>query len=313
MKEGGILAPPETRVAALTTTPKVGEVFTLNVGSNVTMELMGIPPGEFMMGSTKEEQAWAVANGVSKVTVKFEGESPRKAAIKQGFWMGRTEVTAGQWKQFVKETGYLSEGEKKGESYVKEADKPYAPKKGVNWRNPDFGFEMRDDHPVSCISWNDAMAFCAWLTEHARKAGRLPSGCKVRLPTEAEWEYACRAGTQTKFWWGDSKEDGKGRLNWKGNEDGFEFVAPVDSFAGRGRNRFGLADMLGNVWEWCLDEFDATQAHENLWRGNPGGRVVRGAEFKYDPFYSRCALRVVRDHSLSDSTIGFRVVVGVTR
>jgi formylglycine-generating enzyme required for sulfatase activity/tRNA A-37 threonylcarbamoyl transferase component Bud32 len=311
-KEGGILAPTETRVAALTTTPKVGEVFTLPLGSNVTMELMGIPPGEFMLGSTKEEQAWAITNGAQEKLVKCEGEVPRKATIKQGFWLGRTEVTVGQWKQFAKETGYVTDGEKKGESFVPAGvGKPWVPKRGVSWRNPDFGFEIQDNHPVSCISWNDARAFCEWLTERERQAGRLAQSCAVRLPTEAEWEYACRAGTQTKFWWGESREDGKGRLNWSGKEDGFEFVAPGSSYGVRGRNRFGLADMLGNVWEWCLDEHDATHAHEDLWTGNPGARVLRGGAFHYGPPHCRCANRHCYHPSTSFSSLGFRVTVGM--
>jgi formylglycine-generating enzyme required for sulfatase activity len=309
-KDSGFLAPPETRVAALTTTPKVGEVYTLPLGSNVTMELMGIPPGEFMLGSTKEEQAWAVANGRQEEGVKREGEAPRKATIKQGFWMGRTEVTVGQWKQFVKNTGYLTDGEKKGESYVTMPGKS-VPKKGVSWRNPDFGFEMEDNHPVSCVSWNDAIAFCEWMTEQERKAGKLPAGMVVRLPTEAEWEYACRAGRQTKFWWGESKEDGKGRLNWDGKDDGFEFVAPVDSYDMRGRNRLGLADMLGNVYEWCLDEYDAKQAHEECYSGTPRARVLRGGAFYHVPATCRAATRSSANPAKSDSHLGFRVVLGM--
>ena len=312
--ETGILAPPETRVPALTANPKVGEVFTLNVGSTVTMELMGIPPGEFMLGSTKEEQAWAMANGLREDEfdfVKREGEAPRKATIKQGFWMGRTEVTLGQWKQFVKETGYVTDGEKKGESYAPQPSKRWAPKKGVSWRNPDFGFEMRDDHAVSCISWNDAKAFCEWLDKHEQRAGRLVQGYAVRLPTEAEWEYACRAGTQTKFWWGESIENGAGRLNRGWMDDGHEFVAPVDSYGARGRNRFGLADMLGNVMEWCLDKFDATQAHGDLWTGDAGMRLLRGGSFNHVPVHCRCSSRLGNGPTFSSGTGGFRVCVGV--
>ncbi|MCX6907660.1 MAG: SUMF1/EgtB/PvdO family nonheme iron enzyme, partial [Verrucomicrobia bacterium] len=286
----------------------LGNVYTNAVGA----EMVYIPPGEFMMGSTKEEQAWAAANGGKGERVMFEGETPRKATINQGFWMGRTEVTVGQWKQFVKATGYVTDGEKKGESSVYlGSGKSHAPKKGVNWRNPDFGFEMQDDHPVSCISWNDAVAFCEWLTDRERKAGRAAAGMVVRLPTEVEWEYACRAGTQSKFWWGDSKEDGKGRLNWFGKNDGFEFVASVDSFGVRGRNRFGLADMLGNVAEWCLDDYDATQAHEELWTGNSATHVVRAGSFNSSPSISRCAYRHSASRFSSYNSMGFRFCVGV--
>jgi formylglycine-generating enzyme required for sulfatase activity len=309
-KEGGILAPVETRVAALTTNPKVGEVYTLALGSNVTMELMGIPPGEFLLGSTKEEQAWALVNGGKAQEVKREGEMPRKAAIKQGFWLGRTEVTVGQWKQFVAATRYQTDAERKG--YVDGAPQKgqgWNRADGSSWRDPGFGSPQQDNHPVCCVSWNDAVAFCEWLTEQERKAGRLLAAQVVRLPTEVEWEYACRAGTQTKFWWGESKEDGNGRLNWKGPEDGFEFVAPVDAFGPQGRNGFGLADMLGNMLEWCLDGYDETQAHEKLWIDNTGQRVLRCGGFRNDPAYCRCAYRFGRYPSRTAGDFGFRVAV----
>jgi formylglycine-generating enzyme required for sulfatase activity len=313
-REGGILAPPETRVTALTTNPKVGEVFTLPLGGNVTMELMGIPPGEFLMGSTKEEQAWAVANGLKEESAKREGEAPRKATIKQGFWLGRTEVTVGQWKQFVAATGYQSQSEKFGQAWCYDkAIKTYTNMVGKSWMDPNFGATPKESHPVSCISWNDAVAFCGWLTAQERKAGRLGAGQVVRLPKEAEWEYACRAGSQTKFWWGDSPEEGKDRLNWGGTADGFQWVSPVDQYGERGRNGFGLADMLGNVYEWCLDEYDAKQAHEECYQGNPDARALRGGSFYVTPAYCRCANRTSSNPSYSPSTHGFRVVVGSVR
>ncbi|MCX6906476.1 MAG: SUMF1/EgtB/PvdO family nonheme iron enzyme, partial [Verrucomicrobia bacterium] len=275
---------------------QLGNVFTNAVGA----EMVYVPPGEFMMGSTPEEQAWAVANGAPEKAVKREGEASRKATMKQGFWMGRTEVTVGQWKQFVKETGYATDGEKNGESCVYQGRrKPAARMKGKNWRDPNFGFEPQDNHPVCCVSWNDARAFCEWLMEQERKAGRLARGYAVRLPTEAEWEYACRAGTQAKFWWGDTQEDGQGRLNRTGEADGFEFVSPVDHYGARGRNRFGLADMLGNVWEWCLDE-----------TGNPNDRELRGGSFGDLAVFVRCADRRAMRMTESDSRFGFRICLG---
>ena len=91
-------------VSALPAAPTAGEVRTLDLGGGVTMELVRIPPGEFMLGSTKEEQAWALANGATEGWLKRGGEAQCKATIRQGFSLGRTEVTVGQWKQFVKET-----------------------------------------------------------------------------------------------------------------------------------------------------------------------------------------------------------------
>jgi serine/threonine protein kinase len=308
----GILAPPETRVTVLTATPKVGEVYTLPLGSNVTVELMGIPPGEFMLGSTKTEQAWALANSrLKQADVENEGEAPRKATIKQGFWMGRTEVTVGQWKEFVAATGYVTDGEKKGESIVYQEPGKNALMKGKSWKDPNFGEPPKDNDAVCCISWNDAKAFCDWLTYRERELSRLPSGFVVRLPTEAEWEYACRGGMQTKFWWGESVQDAKDRLNCLGKGDGFEFVAPVDSFGLRGRNWFGLADMLGNVWEWCLDAYDTTRAHEDLWMVHPSVRVLRGSDFINGMPNCRCAVRHASNVSISHAGHGFRLCYGV--
>jgi len=287
-----------------------GKTYVTTVGQ----ELVWIPPGEFMLGSTKEEQAWAVANGLKEEFAKREGDAPRKTAVRDGFWLGRTEVTLSQWKEFVSATGYLTDAEKKGEaSYAYDRQKKTWERnvKGASWRAP--GFDQQDNHPVCCVSWNDAVAFCEWAMERERKAGRLSAGQVVRLPTEAEWEYACRAGTQAKFWWGERKEDGRDRLNWSGTTDGFEFTSPVDAFGSRGRNGFGLADMLGNVYEWCLDDYDSKQAHGECYKGNPGARVLRGGSFNYDTAYCRCAYRYPFTPSNSHSYVGFRVAVGAAR
>ncbi|MCX6899094.1 MAG: SUMF1/EgtB/PvdO family nonheme iron enzyme [Verrucomicrobia bacterium] len=268
------------------------------------MELVWIPPGEFMLGSTPEERAWAVSNGCSQDYVSREGQS--KATNRQAFWLGRTEVTVGQWKRFVNATGYVTDAEKTGSSIA--PDERIA---GANWRDPKFGFIPDDNHPVCCVSWNDAVAFCEWLTENEKKANRLPAGMVCRLPTEAEWEYACRAGKHTKFWWGDTVDGGEKRLNWKGNGDGFEFVSPVDHYGARGRNKFGLADMLGNVREWCLDGYDPAGAHETLYKENTARRMLRGGSFNHPPGVTRCAVREHISPTFSYSTLGFRVCCGV--
>jgi formylglycine-generating enzyme required for sulfatase activity len=316
-KEGGILAPAETRVAALTANPKVGEVCTLNLGGGVTMEMMGIPPGEFMMGSTPEERAWALQNGVKdQQYVRPEGEQPRRTRIKQGFWLGRTEVTVGQWKQFADATGYLTDGEKKGASRGPQGPGSVAwgPVKGANWKDPKLSYELKDNVnvAVNCISWDDAVAFCNWLNEREQKVGRLLLGLKLRLPTEAEWEYACRAGAQTKFWWGDAKEGGENRLNWVLSRRRSTSAPQVDYYGMLGRNQFGLADMLGNVREWCLDRFDPASAHEEAYTEASYGRVVRGGSGNNTraPGNLRCASRGGSDPSLSHCDYGFRICVG---
>jgi formylglycine-generating enzyme required for sulfatase activity len=302
---------PTTATPAATTKAQSGQPFITSTG----MELVWIPPGEFMMGSTSEEQRWADANGYALKYSKNEGEQPRKATIKQGYWLGRTEVTVGQWKQFVAATGHVTDAEKKGETYAPTVSGGLFGKAvGANWKDPNFGFKLKDNHPACCISWNDAVAFCKWLNDLEQKAGRLPAGFQVRLPAEVEWEYACRAGTQTKFWWGDTVEGGEGRLNWRRDGDGFRFVSPVDHYGARGRNKFGLADMLGNVWEWCCDEeYDIRRAQEGRSEGDSAWRVMRGGSFLYDPSFNRCANREVHFPNNASAPNGFRVAVGPPR
>jgi formylglycine-generating enzyme required for sulfatase activity len=280
---------------------RIGQPFVTSIG----MELAYVPPGEFLLGSTPEEQTWAAANDCPPSYSKVEGKQPRKAAIKQGFWLGRTEVTVGHWKQFVGATGYVTDKEKQGASVG-------TTQSGPDWKDPGFGFKPEENHPVSWISWNDAVAFCEWQNKREHKTGRLPPGYKIRLPTEAEWEYACRAGAETKFWWGDTKEDGEGRLNWHGVADDFEFVSLVDHYGARGRNKFDLADMLGNVFEWCLDEFDPTQAHPECYKASPTGRVFRGGSFSFGSGRNRCAYRYGKTPADSDRDRGLRVACGPT-
>lgn len=281
---------------------QLGETYVNSVGAL----MLRIPQGEFMMGSTADEKAWAKGpEGKAPETADFsdEGAVPRRTRIPSAFWMGRTEVTVGQWRQFVSETGYQTEAEKRGEAWAWDSDnKKWGVVKGASWRDPGYGFSVKDDHPVACISWNDATAFCEWLTKKEKQFGRLPAGFVYRLPTEAEWEYACRGGRQgTKFWWGDSLEDGKGRLNLSSKDDlggrmegsswslgvewkdGFGWVSPVDYYGERGRNGFGLADMLGNVWEWCLDGYDPAGSHEEPYTADTSRRVARGGAFRSSP------------------------------
>ena len=260
------------------------------------MELVWIPPGEFMMGSTPEEREWAKANGCKAMWTDREGQQPRRTAIKDGYWLARTEMTVGHWRKFVEATGFVTDAERNSKA---------------SWRQPKAGFEPKDSHPVTCLSWNDAMAYCRWLTETETKAGTLPKGMVCRLPTEAEWEYACRAGKQTKFWWGDETSGCEKRLNLYGTADGFEYVSPVDSFGAAGRNGFGLADMLGNAWEWCLDEGDPLQAHAECHAGNPESRVLRGASCQHYVGFQRCAVRGIYQPTDSTNHYGFRMCCGV--
>jgi formylglycine-generating enzyme len=322
----------------------------VDLGGGVSLELVALPPGEFLMGSTPEEKAWAtgIEGGAAPGTTResFEGEAPRPMRIKDGFAIGRTEVTMAQFRRFVEESGYVSDAEKpggrtqcfdhewQGYRFGSTLVQPWKEMEGKSWRDPNFPHPLRDDFPVVCVSWNDARAFCEWLTAREGAAGRLPAGLEYRLPTEAEWEYACRGGSKEShyFWWGNEFEDGEGRLNLSAIDllpgrtrtwplakapwsDGFAFVSPVDHYGERGRNGFGLADMCGGVWEIVLDHFDPAGGHEEL---NPVGEnprpVCRGGNYFDVPGNARCAVRLgLRGPAYSDSRDGFRIALGKPR
>jgi sulfatase modifying factor 1 len=327
--------------------PVQGATRLADLGSDVTLEMVYIPPGEFMMGSTPEEKAWAtgIEGGAAPGTVResYEGEVPRRMRVNDGYWMGRTEVTMGQFRRFADESGYVSDAEQPGGHtqcfnpewdgyhFTTEVVHPWEPMEGKSWRDPNFQFPLQDDFPVVCVSWNDGRAFCEWLTAHEREAGRLPEGLVYRLPTEAEWEYACRGGSQESlyYWWGNELNDGKRRLNISSVDflpdrdtiwplanapwsDGYSFVAPVDHFGERGRNGFGMADMCGNVWEVVLDHFDPEGGHEELYVIEENYRpVCRGGNYFDVPGNARCAVRLgLQGPSYSDSRDGFRICLG---
>ncbi len=290
---------------------------TLDLGGGVTMELVLIPAGESMMGSKLSP---------SEVAAKFGGkeefykdEHPRhRVRIDKPFYLGKTEVTVGQFGRFVAATGYKTDAEKGGQDFENGTKGGYTWTtkwewvEDVSWRRP--GFEQSDDHPVVLVSWNDAKAFCDWL---AGKAGR-----PVRLPAEAEWEYACRGGTTTAYWWGDEMDDtgkvanvadrahrtAKESFKVMPCDDGYHLTAPVEHYRANG---FRLHDMIGNVGEWCDDWYEkypgSTATSE--WFGQKC-RVLRGGSWYDAAGNCRRARRGRGRPADRDSSYGFRVCSG---
>lgn len=339
--------------AVFSAEPTRGATKQFDLGTGVQLEVVYLPPGSFMMGSSQAEKDWAtgIEGGAKPGTVRenYEGE-PRAMMVGEGFWMGRTEVTHGQFRRFVEASGYVTDAEKPGgmtqvfdhswdryyhASGIKHPWKSVADK---SWRDPGFGIPMRDSYPVVCVSYQDMKAFCRWLTDRERMAGRMPSGLEIRLPTEAEWAYACRGGSPESqyFWWGNDLMEGKGRLNISAVDflpgrdmvwplanapwsDGFAFLSPVDHYGEKGRNGFGLADMCGGVWEFTLDHFDPNGGHEQLHYQDlnelsVSRPVCRGGNYFDVPGNARCAVRLgIRDVSYSDSRDGFRICLGSPR
>jgi formylglycine-generating enzyme required for sulfatase activity len=204
-------------------------------------EMVVVPPGEFTMGREGGE------------TDRYEGPL-RRVAIPYSFAVGRFELTNGQYRAFVQATGHKTAGT--GCNAFFATSVKALP--NTNWADPGYGRPIRDDEPVACIRWSDAKAYVSWL------AGR--TGKKYRLLTEAEWEYAARAGTQGLHTWGEEEalacrygnvHDASGARSVPDLpskpapcDDGYAGVAPVGKFA---PNAFGLHDMIGNVWEWVED------------------------------------------------------------
>ena len=281
------------------------------------MKFIAIPGGEFMMGS--DETVAQLKQAGIKVPDRstIDDERPVHRVRISPFQMGIHEVTRGQFAAFVQDTGYKTEAETGGGGWGFNPDTgSYEQDAKYNWRNP--GYPQTDDHPVVLVSWNDAQKFLEWLS---KKEGR-----RYRLPTEAEWEYACRAGSTTRYSHGDDPEglaefanvaDGTAKArfsNWAytiSAKDGHVFTAPVGSFRS---NAFGLYDMYGNVLEWCADWYDEKYDASSPRTDPPGPlsgsfRVLRGGSWSGGPGYVRCASRYGDAPGDRDSDIGFRLVL----
>lgn len=267
-----------------------------------------IPTGSFMMGAPDNEEG------------RSETETPQhRVTLAKGLAMARTSITVGQFRDFVRSSGYKPDSERLGGASV------YDERGGVlrddthaDWQDDYAGHTADDNLPVVNISWNDARAYADWLSKHTGKTYRLPS--------EAEFEYADRGGTTTRYWWGNGTPESKvenltgsgdrsqrGR-RWsnafRGYRDGFWGPAPVMSFK---PNPFGLYDINGNVSEWVADCW-----HDSYLRAprdgsawiNPGcsSHVVRGGSWGSAPDQVRSAYRQGVDSRVRSGRVGFRVV-----
>ena len=280
--------------------------------------MVAIPGGKFRMGSA---DAAAVAG---------DGEGPIRTVCMSAFLLDATAVTNRRFARFVADTGYITDAERFGWSYVfrlfvgpaqrphvLDASVPEAPwwlaVRGTSWRAPEgpgSGLTARQQHPVVHVSWNDAVAYAAWADK--------------RLPTEAEWERAARGGLdQARYPWGDELvPDGQWRCNiWQGRfpyhdtgADSHVGTAPVKSYP---PNRFELFEMVGNVWEWTADRWSASWHSDERpeTRIDPQGpstgnvRVVRGGSYLCHDSYCnryRVAARTSNTPDSSTGNTGFR-------
>lgn len=292
--------PSPDKLVALIETPKPKEYAktssekgTKNIAIKKTSdfiepEMVVIPAGSFMMGSSDTDKQ------------ADDDEKPlHKVIIAKAFAMGKYEVTVGQFRQFVDETRYQTDAEKQGGCFIYKND-AWNQQKGHSWEK--VGFKQTEQEPVACVSWNDANAYIEWLSKKTKK--------EYRLPTEAEWEYAARAGTTTNYYWGNTIDCAK--ANYGYSLCNIEKTTTVGAYPA---NAWGLHDMSGNVWEWTMDcwhgNYKSAPVDGTAWlkqqKGNCDRRGVRGGSWDFYPQILRSANRFRFDSIDAGSGLGFRV------
>ncbi len=285
---------------------------TPEVVNSIGMKLVPIPTGDFLMGGQEPADGLVRAFPAHhRKADDFADEYPsHRVRITRPFLLGKFEVTVGQFRRFVEEAGYRTEPERDGTGgwgYNPATRKCEGRYPHFSWRNP--GFPQTDEHPVVNVTWNDAVAFCQWLS---RKEGDT-----YRLPTEAEWEYSCRAGTTTRYHNGDDPDalaevarvaDARGRKTFPHVQQmeiidpgPDRFTAPVGSYR---PNRWGLHDRHGNVWEWTSDwHGDDYYVHSPT--DDPRGPADGWNSF---PLYARSSFRNWNTEWSRCVNLGFRVL-----
>ncbi len=273
------------------------------------MEFVKIPGGCFQMGNPDYLQEMV------------EDEGPVHEVCLDDFYMGRYEVTVGEFSRFVEATGYFTETRKQKSCYLVTPGRGWVRGRTKDWQN--HNFIQGKNEPVVCLTVNDARAFGDWLSLQ-------DDGRDYRLPTEAEWEYAARAGTDTDRYWDNENEDACSyanlhdqssqrinRFKWSEHDcdDGYGRTAPVGSFKPNG---FGLYDMLGNVWEltqdWYGEDYYSKSSRNNPKGPDDGKRfVIRGGAWSNDADHVRAFYRSKVKMPYTYDYIGFRLVFSAER
>ena len=310
---------------------KTGEEFTINELNGLYMTMKWCPPGSFMMGSPTSEEG------------RGDDERQHRVTLTKGFWMGETEVTQGQWKKLMGGETVVDLARTGLQDDTKYIIGPKEITLRELWGMERYGNprnrcgDLKDDVPVYNVSWSESAEFCRRLTQCESNAGRIPDGYEYRLPTEAEWEYACRAGTTTALsshrdirihgvrnapaiddiaWYGGNSSRGFEGLGvdtsgWteKQYPGGCAFAREVKS---KSANAWGLYDMIGNVWEWCGDWYGAYSYERTTDPTGPATgteRVARGGSWSSIARSCRSAERTWYSPGLRGNYLGFRVAL----
>jgi len=301
------------------------------IHNHLGMSFTYIPAGSFLMGSNETENSLShdfPQYELARLS-EFQDESPlHQVVISKPFWMGQHPVTIAQFALFLTHSGYIPESIRDGtggygfnslDAHLKTIDDEVFEGRNTLYSWDKTGFTQADDFPAVNITWNDANAMAKWLSDH--------EGKKYRLPTEAEWEYACRAGTNSRYFTGDDPSTLTSHAKvfdldsaniwpqWQlyalDFHSHYEFAAPVCSFL---PNPFGLYDMIGNVWEWCSDWY-AENYYQYSPTNDPQGpnegeaKVRRGGSWHTWPLYCRSSFRNVNTPESRYILAGMRLVL----
>lgn len=294
--------------------------------NSLQIKFVVIPPGDFLMGSTDAQIAQALQwsdplrmNENTRNRIRDTERPQHRVTIDRPFLLATTEVTIGQFRQFVTETKYVTEAEVFGNANAAgPSPSAVAEKNGFDWRNP--GYAQIEEDAVSQVTWNDAVAFCNWLStreklqpcyeRNEKSVWRLrPNTNGYRLPTEAQWEYACRAGTTTQYSFGDDPRELE-KYGWFLLNSGSN---PVRRVGSKLANPFGLYDMHGNLFEWCEDLYAArryadpdVESPDDVPHDPP--RVLRGGDWFGNALRCRSAFRGYGAQSTRSDDVGFRLM-----
>ena len=312
---------------------RAGEQFTINDPYGLDLTMKWCPAGSFVMGSPATEEGRA------------DNEVQHQVTLTKGFWMGETEVTQGQWKMLMDgetvadlarkaltdDAEYKVNGTQQTIRAIHKVKSDDANVMGCH------SGDMIDQVPVYWVSWHDAVRFCHRLTQRERAAGRMPDGYEYRLPTEAEWEYACRAGTTTALpngkdihildtytapalddiaWHGGNSKLGKGERRgtlWgRKVSEGTILVFVPQRVKGKRANSWGLYDMIGNMCEWCGDWASYYESGSSIDPTGPASgqaRIVRGGNWQNGVRFCRPAHRSWIAPGYRDSILSFRIAL----
>jgi formylglycine-generating enzyme required for sulfatase activity len=275
---------------------------TLTLAPGVPMTFVRVPAGPFLMGSTDAQVQESIKRGIREDWVKRQ--SPQHTVELSEYWIAKTPVTVAQFEAFIKAEKYRTTAEQKG-SGRDWTGSQWEEIKGADWRRPrgpESDVRQKANHPVTQVSWDDAVAFCEWASK--------VTGRQIRLPSEAEWEKAARGEKGWLYPWGDQAPDEQ-RCNFNRN---VEDTTPVGQYSPQGDSPYGCADMAGNVWEWCSDWYsESTYSRRSKGPvrdpiGPPKGddRVLRGGSWLNVEVNVRCAYRDRSGPSNRGSDAGFR-------